>query len=101
MAVTAPGRGADRDEHRLGVTHRGSEVPRKGKAAGGDVLGHQLVETGFIDRHAAFMQGGQLRGIGFHHGDVGAELGEAGAGYQADIAAADHRNTHVCRSLRG
>ena len=100
MAVAAPGRRADGDEHRLGVVHRGCEVVGEREPAGGDVLRHQLVQAGLVDRHAAFMQGGELLGVGLHDRDVGAELGEAGAGDQADIAAADHRNTHVCGSLR-
>ena len=100
MAVAAPGRRADRDEHRLGAVHRVGQVVGEREPAGGDVLCHQLVQARLVDRHAALMQRGELLGVGLHNGDVDAELGEAGAGDQADIAAADHRNTHVCRSLR-
>ena len=64
------------------------------------LLSHQLVQAGFVDRHAALAQGGELAGVGFDHRDLGAELGEAGAGDEADIAAADHRDAHVCGSFR-
>ena len=78
MAVAAPGRGADGDEHRLGVVHRGGEVAGECQAARGDVLDHQLLEARLVDRHAAVMQRGELVGVHLHDGDVGAELGEAG-----------------------
>ena len=100
MAVAAAGRRADGDEHRLGVVHRGGEVAGEREPAGRDVLRDQLFEAGLVDRHASFAQGGELLGVGLHHRDVGAEFGEAGAGDQADIAAADHRDTHRSGSLR-
>jgi hypothetical protein len=100
VAIAATGRRADRDEHRLGTANRGSKIGGEGEPAGSDVFRHHLVQARLIDRHVAFVQGGQLVGIDLDHCDFGAELGEAGAGDQADIAAADHRNTHVCDSLR-
>ena len=79
--------------------HRRGEVVGEREPAGVDIVRHQLVQAWLVDRHAAFMQGGELPGIGLHNSDVNAEFGEAGAGDQADISAADHRNTHVCGSL--
>ena len=95
MAIAAARRRADGNEHRLGAVHRGGEIAGERQPAGGDVVRDQLVQARLVDRHAPVAQGGELPGIGFHHRDVGAEFGEAGAGDQADIAAADHRNTHV------
>ena len=100
MTVAAPRRRADRDEHRLGPVDRGGQVAGEGEAAGRDVVGHQLLQARFVDRHFAVAQRGELSRIGLDHRDLGAEFGEAGAGYQADIAATDHRDTHVCASLR-
>ncbi len=99
MAVAAPGRCADRDENRLGPVHRGGQIAGEGQAAGLDVFRHKLFEAGFVDRHPAVAQGRELCGVGLDHRDLGAELGETGAGHQADVAAADHRDTHVFVSL--
>ena len=99
MAVAAAGGCANGDEYRLGITYRGGEVGREGEPPGRDVLRHQLVETGFVDRHASFVECGQLVGIDLHDRDVGAEFGEAGAGDEADVAAADHSDAHGCGSL--
>ena len=94
MAVAAPGRRADGDEHRVGVAHRVGEIGREGEAAGRDVVGHQLVEAGLVDRDLALAQARDLAGILVDADHVVAELGEAGAGHQADIARPDHGDTH-------
>jgi hypothetical protein len=98
MTITASRRRADGDEHRLGATDGGGQIRRKGEPSGGDIFLHQLVETRLVDRHTALMQGSQLGAINLYHRDVGAELGEAGPRNQADIASANHRNTHGRKS---
>ncbi len=100
MAVAASGRRADGDEHGFGAVHRGGKVAGEAEAAGVDVVCHELFQARLVDRHAAFAQGSQLVGVGLDHGYLGAEFGETGAGYQAHIAAADHRYTHVLCLLR-
>ncbi len=99
VAVTAPCGRADGDEHRLGAVERRGQVVGEREPAGLDVFPHQLFQAGFVDRHPAFAQRGELDDVGFHHRDLGAEFREAGAGHQADIAAANHRYTHLPGSL--
>ncbi len=101
MTVAAPCRCTDRDKHRLGAIDRGGEIAGEGQPASSDVVLHELFEAGFVNRHPPSDQRLQLLGFGFDNSDLGAELGETGAGDQADIAAANHGYTHVGCSLCG
>ena len=92
MAVAAPRRRADRDEHRVGVRDRRGQVGGEIQPLGLDVGRHQRVEPGLEDRHLAAPQRRDLAGVLVDAGDLVAEIGKAGAGYQADIAGADHRD---------
>ena len=56
MAITAPGGGANGDEHRARAINCFGQIVGKGQAASGHVLGHQQFKTGFIDRNLALMQ---------------------------------------------
>ncbi|CAO4144681.1 hypothetical protein LPLAFNJD_LOCUS1752 [Methylorubrum aminovorans] len=93
-AVAAARRGAHRDEHGLGLRHGGSEVCRESEASGADVLGDEGVEAGFVDGHAALVEGFDLVGILVDADDLVAEIGEAGARDEADIARANDRDAH-------
>ena len=94
MAIAAPGWRANREENRLGPGNGGLQIGGEAKPPGGDIFGNQLIKARFIDRHAPFMQRGDLGGVQVHHRDIHAEFREAGAGNQADIAGADHRDAH-------
>ena len=71
----------------------------KAQPAGLDVGGDELFQARFVDRHAAVEQRGEPVRVGLDDGDLGAELGEAGAGDEADITAADHCDAHGLGSL--
>ena len=95
MAVAAPRRRADRDEHRVGFAPPAParsvvKISRPGLHVGG----HQLVEARLEDRDLAALQRCDLAGVLVDAGDLVAEIGKAGAGHQADIARADHRDAH-------
>ena len=62
--------------------------------------GDQIVEAGLEDRDLAAAQPRDLARVLVDAGDVDAELGEAGAGDQADIAGADHGDAHGVRPPR-
>jgi hypothetical protein len=63
MAVAAPRRGADRDEHRIRPRYRRREVGRKAQPPGRRVARHQLVEPRLVNRNVAAQQPLDLAGI--------------------------------------
>ena len=83
------------DEHRLGSGDGCGDIVAERQPAGRHVLGDQPLQPRLEDRQAPVAQRRQLHRIGLDHGDVVAELGEAGAGHEADIPAADHRKMHL------
>ena len=94
MAVAAPRRGADRDEHRLRACDRRGQVHGKGKASGGDVGGDELVEPGLENRHPPGAQRRDLARVLVDANHLMPEVGKARPRDQADIARSDHRDTH-------
>ena len=94
MAIAAPGWRADREENGIRPGDGGLQIGGEAKPASSDIFRNQLIQPRFIDRHAPFMQRGDLGGINIHHRYIHAEFGEAGAGYQADIAGPDHGDAH-------
>jgi hypothetical protein len=94
VAVAAPRRRADGDEHRLGAVERRLEVGGEGEPAGRLVDRDELVEARLVDRHLAALQPRDLVGVLVDAGDRHAEFGEAGPRDEPDIARADHRYTH-------
>ena len=64
-----------------------------------DIVFDELVEARFEDRDFALLQTRDLALVLVDAGDDMAEVGEACAGDEADIAGADHGNAH-CTSLR-
>ena len=100
MAVAAPRRRADRDEHGVGPGDRRLQLGRETQPAGRDVARHQLVEAGLVDRDLAAPQPLDLAGILVDAGHRDAEFRKTRAGHQADIACTDHRDAHE-RGLLG
>src|SRR5436853_3100489 len=94
MAVAAPRRGPDGDEHGLRSGHALLEIGGEGEAPAADVALDQLVEARLEDRHLALLQRRDLPSVLVDAGHVVAEIGKARAGNQADIARADHRDAH-------
>ena len=94
MAVAAPRRRADRDEHRIGLGDRRGQVGGEIEPLGLDVGGDQRIEPGLEDRDLAATQRCDLVGILVDAGDLVAEIRKAGAGNQPHIARANHGNSH-------
>src|SRR5262249_29552136 len=99
MAVAAPGRRADRDEDRVGGGNRLLEVGGEIESPAAHVVGDQSVEVGLVDRNLALAQCRDLVGVLVDAGDVVAEIGKACPGNEADIAGANHRDTHGFMTL--
>ena len=59
------------------------------------VVGDQPIESRFEDRHVAGLDLGDLGRVLVDAHHVMAELREAGAGNQSDVARADHGDTHA------
>jgi len=94
MAVAAPCRGADGDEHRLGAIHRGGQIGGEAEPPRLHVLLHQLLQPRLVDRHLARLQPGDLARVLVDADHVMAEIRKTDAGHQSDIAGANHRNAH-------
>ena len=78
--------GADAVFIAVGAGHGIGEFGAEAQAARLHVVEHELVEAGLVDRHLALEQAGDLALLLVDADDVMAELGEAGAGHQSDIA---------------
>lgn len=85
-----PHGGADGDEEELGGRHGVGIGIGEGEAAGAQVALEQLFEAGLVDRGGAGAQQRQLVRVDLDTGDGVAEVGEADARDQADVARPDH-----------
>ena len=86
MAVAAPRGRADRDEHRLGVGDRGGEIGREGQALLAHVAGDEILQARLVDRHDAPAQRRDLALVEIDADGRVAEVREAGAGDEPDVA---------------
>ena len=85
---------ADRDELEEPVTHALCGIGGKREPSSGNILAQHVVEAGLVDRHTAALEHGDLLGIDVDAEDIVADLGQADAGDEADIAAAKNRDIH-------
>ena len=95
VAVAAPRRRADRDEHRIGLGDRRGQIGGEIQPPGLHIGGHQRIEARLENRDFAPAQGCDLVAVLVHAGDLVAEIREAGAGHQPHIARANHGNPHL------
>ncbi len=93
MAVAAPRRRANCDEHSLRLAHR-REIIGECQPVLADVGHHQFGEAGLIDWHLAGFQRLDLRGIVVDATDIVAEIRKTGARDQAHISRAHHSDLH-------
>ena len=70
-------------------------VGREVEAPGREVALQQLVEAGLVDRRLAALEHLDLALVDVDAQDVVADLGEARAGDQADVAGTEDGETHV------
>jgi hypothetical protein len=89
------GRGADGDEDRTGGGDGAGEVGREAEAAFAGVLADDLVEAGLVDGDLAAVEGVDLGDVDVDADHVVAEVGEAGAGDEADVARSDDCDLHL------
>jgi hypothetical protein len=95
-ALAVEGR-ADGDEGDLGVEHRGPQVGG-GAQALADVALEQILQAVLVDRRLAAVDAVDLALVDVDAQAVVADLGEAGAGDDADIAGADDGDLHQASS---
>ena len=94
MAVAAPRRRADRDEHRVGLADRTGNASRKLEPPLPHVRLHQRLQSRLIDRQIAAGKRRDLVRILVDADHGMTEIGEAGSGDEPDIAGADHCDVH-------
>ena len=94
VAVAAPRRRADRDEHRIGLGYGSGKIGREIQPPGFAIGRDQRIEAGFENRDFATAQACDLAAILVDAGDLMAEIGKAGAGHQPHITRANHGNSH-------
>ena len=75
------------------------EVGGEGQPATLGIGLDQRLEPRLPDRHPAGVEAVDLGRVLVDAGHMVAEIGEAGAGHEPDIAGADHRDTHACSCL--
>ena len=94
MAVAAPGRRADGDEHRLRRPHRAGKLGRKRQPALAHVLRHQLRQPRLEDRHLSPPQRRNLLGVLVDAADLVPEIRKTRPRHQTNIPRSDHRYAH-------
>ena len=86
-------RGGQAQEHHLAVDDRTGHVGREPQAVGGQPLEHELGQAGLHYRHLARLQAFDLVDVHVGAEHVVAQVGQAGAGGQADVAGTDYRQS--------
>ena len=94
MAVTAPRRRSDGDEHHIGVCHRAGEIGGEGQPARLDVGRDQGLKTGLVDGNLATLQRLDLLHRLVHADDVMAEIGKARSRHKTNVARSYHHDLH-------
>ncbi len=89
-------RGANSNEDCEGLLNGRGEVGRKVQAPGLGIFLHQRVEPGFVDRNLAIEEFGDLLLVFVDTGDVDAEIGKTGPGYESNVAGTNDANMHEC-----
>ncbi|MNE85204.1 hypothetical protein D3C80_1821810 [compost metagenome] len=80
------------------MLHAGGDVGGKNQAAGGAVALDQFLQARLVDRHAACIEQRDLLFVQVEAEHIVAQLRQASAGDEADIAAADNGDFHGFRS---
>ena len=99
MAVTATRRCADTDEHYFSLRDCRCQLRSEGQASGLGVLIDERLKAGFEDRNLSVFKRGDLLVIEINANDVVTKVRKAGAAYEPDIAAANHRDAHIVPQL--
>jgi hypothetical protein len=93
-------RGADGDELDVAEGHGLRRVGGEAQAAGFNVGLDQFAQAGLVDGHAAVVEDGDLGGVDVEAADAVAEVGQTGAGDEADVAGADDGDVHGKKTER-
>ena len=93
MAVAAARRRANRDEYRLGVGDR-RQVHCEFQPALANIVGDKIGQSRLENRNLAALERGDPARILVDANHMMAEVGQASARYETDIASADHGHAH-------
>ena len=91
-------RGADGEKDNESLFDGLTNVGGESETTGLSVLGDELFEARFIDRHYAFEQPLDLFFIDVDAGDIDTKLGKTCAGYKTDITGTNYSNMHLATS---
>ncbi len=94
MAIAAPRRRADRDEHRLGTLDALGQIGGERQAAALDVGFDQRLEARLEDRDPTRMQRVDLACVLVDANDVMTEVGKTCPRHQSDIPCSNYRDPH-------
>ena len=94
-------RSRDAQEHDIGIGGRLRSTDHEAQPARRHGVGHDRRQPVFDDRDLAGLEPGDLAGIDVGTHDHEAEVGEAGARGEPDIAGSDHSNRRADRCLGG
>ena len=94
VAVAAPCRGADRDEHEVRRPDLGPRADREPESPGGGVASDEVLEPRLVEWNLPRPEPVHPVLVGVHARHVRPELGEARAGHEPDVAGPDHDHPH-------
>jgi hypothetical protein len=99
MAVAAAGWCTHGNEYQVGFRHHRIVLRGELQPSGLDVTCHQVVQARLVDRHDALPETIDLVLVDIDTGDIGAEFGETGTGYQTHVPGTDHDYVHCLLAL--
>ena len=101
MTITAARGCAHRNEHRVGPVHSGLKIKRKGQTPRLDVLEHQGLKTGFINRNLALVQPFNFGWVFVDTNDLVPKIRKTYPRHKPNIACPNHCNLHkICPHTR-
>src|SRR5690349_20420065 len=85
---------ADRNEHDLSVCNTLRRIGGEAQSPRTTIRSYELRQTRLENRYLATLQTSNLVRVDVDADDIVTNFGQAGSGYQAHIAGAEHRNVH-------
>jgi hypothetical protein len=94
MPITAPGRRAHGNKHRVCPIHRCREIGRKPQPPSRDIARHHILKARLVNGHLSALKHSDLCRVFVNADHIMPEIGKAYARYKANIACADHGDFH-------
>jgi hypothetical protein len=94
VTISAPHGRADGKEDQIRVPHDGAEFRGEMQPSRARILRYEIVEARLVYRDLTLIEAVNLARVFLNAGDVPAEIGKTGGGYQAYIPGSDHTDVH-------